>query len=234
MPAFWPNESAIGKRILWDDAFDARGDSALTVVGVVGDVRRRLDTAPQLTVYSPLFQSNPTIVLKAGVDPTRIVRSVREAARAVFPNAIADIAILEQTIDASVAGPRARTFLLDALATLAAVLAFVSVFSVHAFAVARRTNEIRIRMALGAGTGDVMRSVMSRAARCLGAGLMLGLLASLLAARALNASLFQIEPLDPATLLFVALALAAATLVASYLPARRAAGVDPVEALKRE
>jgi len=231
--AFWPNEPAIGKRIWWETA--DRDSPWLTIIGVVGNVRRRLDAAPHFTVYYPLFYGSPTIVLKTGIDPSLVFDAVREAVGAVDPTVpIIALQTLEQTIGSSIAGPRVRTVLSGALAALASILAVVGIFGVLACAVAQRTNEIGIRMALGAATADVIRSVMNRGLVLLGLGIAIGLAVSLMAARALEGFLFEVDPIDSPTLLSVTLLLTAASMVASFFPARRATKVNPVEALRRE
>jgi len=233
--AFWPNESAIGKRIIWEEAVVDSTSPWLTVVGVVGNVRRRLEDDPYPAAYYPLFYGNPTIVLKAAADPAQVGDAVRAAVRAVDPAIpIVGLRILERTIDASVAGPRVRTVLFATLAALAATLAVVGIFGVLAYAVAQRTSEIGIRIALGAVSGDVIRGVVNRGLMLLGVGVAIGLAVSLAAVRALDRFLFQVDPVDPATLLSVVALLTVAALAASFVPARRAASVDPVEALRRE
>ncbi len=233
--AFWPNAPAIGKSIIWEEAVVDTASPRLTVVGVVGNTRRRLAEDPFPAVYYPLFYGNPTIILKTEVSPTQVRDAVRAAVRAVDPAIpIVGIRILERTISASVAGPRVRTVLVGGLAALAATIAVVGVFGVLAYAVAQRTGEIGIRMALGAETTDVIRGVVCRGLTLLGAGAGIGLAVSLVSVRALQGFLFGVDPIDYATLLSVVAVLTVATLAASFFPARRAARVDPVEALRRE
>jgi putative ABC transport system permease protein len=232
--AFWGKGRAIGKRIGTSETLV--GDSpSYTVVGVVGDVRHRLDADPHHTVYFPVRSEIPQIVLKTAIDPTLVLDAVRASVQDVDPAiVITELRILEQTIDASVAGPRVRTVLFGTLAALAATLAVVGIFGVLAYAVAQRTSEIGIRMALGAVSGDVIRGVVNRGLMLFGAGVAIGLAVSLAAVRALDRFLFQVNPVDPATLLCAVALLAVVALVASFIPARRAARVDPVEALRRE
>jgi ABC-type antimicrobial peptide transport system permease subunit len=232
--AFWPNVPAIGKRIGTSETLD--GNSPwFTVVGVVGDVRHRLDAAPHHTVYFPQRSAIPRAVLKSGMDPTLVLDGVRAAVRGFDAGiVITELRILERTIAASVAGPRVRTVLSGALAALAATLAVVGIVGVLAYAVAQRTNEIAIRMALGAVSKDVIRAVVNRGLRLSGVGIAIGLAVSLVAVRALDRFLFEVNPIDPATLLCVVALLTVAALAASLFPARRAARVDPVEALRRE
>jgi predicted permease len=227
--AYWPNKSAIGKRI--------RDTSSgwLTIVGVVGSTRHRLERDPFFTVYYPAPARYPALLLKTSIDPQLVIGAVRSAAGEV--DAVMSISSLQefdQRIDATVAGPRVRTVLLGALAALAALLAVVGVFSVLAYAVAQRTREIGIRLAVGARSGDVMREVIWRSLTYLGLGLVAGLALSLSTFRALEDFLFEIGTLDPGTLFLAALLITAASLAAAFIPARRAAVMDPVQALKRE
>ena len=141
---------------------------------------------------------------------------------------------MEAEIDGTVAGPRVRTILLGAFSLFSAFLAVLGIFGLLAYAVTQRTNEIGIRMALGAETGAVMLGVLKRGFTILALGLTLGLLVTLAAVRALEPFLFQIGRTDPSTILVVTLLLSGATIGASVFPARRATKVDPIEALRSE
>ncbi|MFC1639530.1 ABC transporter permease [Gemmatimonadota bacterium] len=231
---YWPREGAIGKRVRFGK-FQYTDNPWFTIVGVVGDVRRRLEAEPYPTVYTPITDNRRHVLLKTAIPPSVVIADVRLAVESIDPNLpVAELHTLEQRISESVAGPRVRFLLMSCLAGVAAVLAVVGIFGVLAYAVAQRTNEIGIRMALGAATGDVIRSVLNRGLALLMLGLAIGLTVSLLTVHALEGFLFEISPMDPATLIAVTLLLATAALAASYLPARRAAKVDPVEALRRE
>ncbi|UCC49818.1 MAG: ABC transporter permease, partial [Gemmatimonadota bacterium] len=246
--AYWPGEEAVGRRIK-EGGID--GDWPwLTVVGVAGDVRHQgLDVEPRAKMYLPFRQgmtwqmnsdgqavsSNQTVVLKTSIDPSGVMTVAQEVVRAIDPDLpIVELSTLDRLISRSVADPRFRTILIGSLATLATVLAVVGVFGVLAYAVAQRTNEIGIRMALGAARNDVVRGVLKRGLALLATGLAIGLVVTLATVRALERFLFEISPTDPATLIAVALLLTSAALAASYVPARRATKVDPVEALRRE
>jgi len=231
---FWPNEPAIGKRIFWEEAVDSNSHW-LTIVGVVGNVRRRLEVEPYQTVYYPMYYGNPTIVLKAGIEPAPVMETVRAAVRAVDPDVpIVGLETLEETIDASVASPRVRTILLGVLAALAALLSVVGIFGVLAYAVAQRTSEIGIRMALGATATDIVRAVVCRALQLVGVGVAIGLAVSLVSVQALDEFLFEVNPIDPVTLFSVVILVTVTALAASAIPVRKAASVDPVDALNRE
>jgi putative ABC transport system permease protein len=229
---YWPNEQAVGRRFKV-----GLGENSpwLTVVGVAGDVRRRLETEPYPTVYRKLTLRERFILLETAIPPTSVMAAAREAVNSVDPDLpIIEMNTLGQRISRSVAGPRVRFLLVSSLAGVATALSMVGIFGVLAFAVEHRTNEIGIRMALGAAYGDVIRSVVNRGLALVGIGIAIGIAVSLVSVRALESFLFEVDPLDPATLLAVTVMLGLAAMAASYLPARRAAKVNPVEALRRE
>jgi predicted permease len=246
--AYWPGQNAIGQRIK-EGGIDS--DSPwLNVVGVAGDVRHQgLEVEPRAKIYLPFHKgmtwmmsgdgravsSHQTAVLRLSADPSGVMAAVRGVVRAVDPDLpIIELASLDHLISRSVAAPRFRMVLITALATLAMVLAVVGIFGVLTYAVERRTKEIGVRMALGAALSDVVAGVVKRGLVMLAFGLMIGLGVSLAAARALASFLYEINPIDPLTMIVVSLLLTSAALVASYLPARRATRVDPVAVLKRE
>jgi putative ABC transport system permease protein len=254
---YWPDEEAVGRRIkeggdaVFDDVVGVEGDWPwLTVVGVAGDVRHEgLDVEQQAKMYLPFRQgmtwqidgdgqfvsSNRTVVLKTSIDPSGVMAAAREVVKAMDPDLpIIELSTLDRLISRSVAGPRFRTILIGSLAALATVLAVVGIFGVLAYAVARRTNEIGIRMALGAAGSDVVRGVLKRGMAQLATGLAIGLVVSLAAVQVLERFLFEISPTDLGTLIAVVVLLTSAALAASYIPARRATRVDPVDALRRE
>jgi putative ABC transport system permease protein len=243
----WPNDDPVGRRVK-EGGIDS--DSPwLTVVGVAGDVRHRgLDVEQHAKLYLPFRQgmtwlmgdgvpvsSAQTVVLKTAIDPVVVMTGAREVVRMVDPDLpIIELRTLDALIGQSVAGPRFRAILIGALAVLAAMLAVVGIFGTLAYAVSQRTNEIGIRMALGATTRTVVGGVVKRGMALLAAGLAIGLAVTFAATRVLERFLFDIHPTDPVTLMAVVLLLTCAGLAASYLPARRATKVDPVEALRWE
>jgi ABC-type antimicrobial peptide transport system permease subunit len=174
-------------------------------------------------------------VARAKATPQALPAALRAQLRAVDPELPAQrIEMLEALLSDSLAPPRFRTALLLAFGLLALSLALVGVYGVMAYEVARRTGEIGIRRALGAQTGHVLRLVLGRTVRLVSSGLFLGVLGALLLTRVLEGFLFAVRPLDAPTFALVSLALAAAALLASALPARRAALVDPAVALRDE
>jgi putative ABC transport system permease protein len=232
---FWPEAEALGQRVRLGGHGADNDNPWLTVVGVASDVRRRLDGEPYATLFHPLSYRDAAAVIKTSLDPTMAITGAREALKAVDPEVpIISLSTLEDEIDRTVAGPRVRTVLLGAFALFSSFLAVLGIFGLLAYAVSQRTNEIGIRIALGAESGTVMRGVLQRGLSILVLGLALGLLITLVAVRVLDPFLFQVGSTDPNTLLMVALLLSGATVGASIIPARRAMRVDPVEALRAE
>ena len=142
--------------------------------------------------------------------------------------------LLERRVSESLAERRERATVLGAFAALALLIAVVGIYGVMSYSVARRTHEIGLRMALGAGRGDVLRMVVGSGLRMAAFGMAIGLAGALAATRVLRTFLYRIEPTDRTTFCVVSAILGAAALLASYLPARRAASVDPMAALRRE
>jgi predicted permease len=233
---YWPEENPLGRRVRRDIA----GDSIWrTVVGVVGDVRWNMDQEAFPDYYIPYAQNSlwfHTMVLKTAIEPTAIIPAAREALWAINGDIPARVWVLEDLIDqsASVAGPRFGIYVLGSLSALAAILAVLGVYGVLAYAVEQRANEIGIRIALGAGTRNVVRAVLQRGLIMAGVGVGIGLGIAVAISRITSAMLYEVSPTDPVTLTIVGLLVAGAALIASYIPARRATKVDPVEALRME
>ena len=231
----WPGEDAVGKPVsvgqggFWEDtAF---------VVGVVGDVRYgTLDSLPKPDVYLPLAQSpraQGLIFLRTSGDPLALVPAVRRVLAEMLPTSpVYDLRTLEaRTADARGYASFAAT-LLGLFAGIALVLATIGVYGVVSSAVTQRTREIGVRIALGASRGDVLRLIVGQGAGILVAGAVVGVAAALAATRALAALLYDVAPSDPATFAAIVTLLGLAVVAASWLPARRAARIPPVQALK--
>lgn len=233
---YWPDRSALGERIRRRD-----DEPWATVVGVAGNVRHvRLDTPVEPKVYRPAPRSDgsgyaDSWVIRATGDMGAVAALVRDAVAAVSPDTpIWRIQVLGKRIASSVAVPRFRALLVLALAGMAAVLALLGVYGVTSFVVSQRTREIGVRMALGSEPGAVVRRVVSSGLRLTAAGVALGLVAAIPASRLVSGFLFRIGPTDPLTFAVTALAVAAVSAAAAWLPARRAAAVDPVRVLNEE
>jgi predicted permease len=228
-----PNENPIGRRII------ENGWLEMEIVGVVGDVRRRalaLPSRPQY--YKPMAMADWTrfnIFLKTAADPLALVESARKAVLAVDPDQpIANVRTMTGVLSESISTARFMTILSGGFALWALLLAAIGLYGVMAHAVTRRTQEIGVRLAMGARRTDVLTLVLIQGMSTVAIGLALGLGGTLLLTRVLRSLLFEISPTDPSTIAGVMLVLAGAAALASYLPARRASCVDPVEALRCE
>jgi len=235
----WPDLSPIGQRISNKDV-PGPGDW-LTVVGVVDDVgQTSIDVHREPAIYQPIQQLTQTFflghmsfIVRAVGDPALLLPMMRRALRDVDPNQpIGSIGTVESAISATVAEPLFQARLIGAFSIVALVLAAIGIYGVVAYSVAERTREIGIRVALGAGRGDVVGMVLRRLLVLLVPGVALGVAGALATTRVLSSLLFEIRPDDPATFISVAVLLAAVAIVAGMMPARRASRVDPLVALK--
>jgi putative ABC transport system permease protein len=235
--AFWPGEDPLGRRFKLGP--NPEGGSWITVVGVVGDVRHSdLESAPRPEAFLAHAQeswSSMTVVLKVDGDPSSLVAAVTDQVRSMDPDQpVFSVRTMEEVRAASVAGRRFSMALLAGFAGLALVMAAVGLYGVISYSVAQRTHEIGIRMALGAKAGDVLRLVVRQGLGLVGMGVAAGLVAAYALTRFLEGMLFGVSPTDPATFAGIAALLVGVALLASYVPARRAARVDPMVALRHE
>ena len=210
-----------------------------TVVGVVGDTRDGgLEGGPTLTIFEPFAQEfivNGSLVVRTKEDPVAMQPSIIKAIREVAPTQLIErVATLDQIRDESVAPRRLNAMFIGAFGVLAFVIAMVGIAGVLAFSVSSRTSEIAIRMSLGATARRVYGMVLGEGGALLAAGLALGAAGALAAARLLRSMLFGVTPHDPMTLVAVGFVLAAVGIAACWLPAARAAHVDPATALRAD
>ena len=230
----WPGESAVGRRV---QAGFATAQQVATVVGVVGDVRHDgLAAAPPAELYVPLGQrmAGPMhVVVRTENDPSSRAAVVRQAAQAVNPDVpVADLRTLESMVATSVAQPRLVMALLLLFGALGLVLGAVGVYGVVSYAVGQRTREIGVRLALGAEWRTIVRLVVGGGARYAVAGVAIGIVSALLLSRAMEGLVYGVAVTDPATYFALAALLVGVVLLASWLPARRAARVDPAIVLR--
>lgn len=229
----WPGEDPMGRQISMEK------EKARTVIGVVADVKNLgLDAGTGTEIYVP-FVEEPTVYVGLAVrtvgDPAGAVAAVRGIVRGLDRNqAVDNVASMREVMDEYVERPRFNLVLLGSFAALALVLAMVGVYGVVAYSVSQRTHEIGIRMALGAEKGKVLRMIVGHGATLAGAGIALGLAGSYAATRVLGSMLYGVTAHDAATFIAVPVVLLAVCLAASYVPARRAARVDPMVALRHE
>jgi predicted permease len=236
---YFAGEEPLGQEIVTGmRGLDGQNAGGL-VVGVVGDVKDHgLDTEPLPEIYLPLGQAPPRTVdllLRTRVAPRSLVPAVEDVVRAADPELpVERTRTLEEVVARSISEPRFYMLLLAAFAATALGLAALGIFGVMSYAVAQRSHEIGIRVALGARPVDVLRMVLRHALVLAGSGVAAGLLGALALSRAVASLLFELSPTDPVTLASVAALLTAVALLASYLPARRATRVDPLVALRSE
>jgi putative ABC transport system permease protein len=243
---FWPNESAIGKRIRLDYVPD---EPLREIVGVASDIRMsRQQRQLGPSIYVPYLQQTPRwmgagysvragmfFVLRTRSNPMSLVASLRQAVADVDANRpVANIQTVEKYLDNQVQYVRLYVLLLGIFGGIAAGLAAIGIYGVMAYSVAERTREIGIRMALGAGAGNVFRLVALHTSILLLIGLILGLAASFALTRYLASALYEVTATDPSTFLAVSIFLAAVAAIACLIPTRRAISVNPTVALRYE
>jgi putative ABC transport system permease protein len=236
---FWPGRSPIGERLTMRDRPTA-GDW-ITIVGVVADVAQNGASGPRVeAIYQAIAQmeetfwlNHLTFVVRDTLAERMVIPAIRQAVHAVDRDQpIGAIFSMDQRISDAVAEPRFRSTVLVVFSALALALAMIGVYGVLAYAVAERTREIGIRMALGAAPAAVLRLVMTSAARLAIPGLAIGLVLSVVATRVLGGVLYGVTPTDPATLFGASAALLAVALLAGLGPALRASRIDPAITIK--
>jgi putative ABC transport system permease protein len=231
---FWGNKNPIGKRLTTDN-----GQTWNQVVGVVGDVREySLNAQPVEAIYAAMAQNpmgDASLIIKTAGDPMGIARRVIELIYDIDPNQpAARVRSMEQVRAEAVAAPRLTADLLGIFALLALAIAATGIGGVMALVVNQRKQEIGVRMAMGAWPGAILRMVLGQGLALALLGIGIGLLGALGLTRVLSDLLFEVQPTDPLTFAGVAAVLAFAALAACYIPARRAARVDPIVALRSE
>jgi len=233
--AFWPNGDPIGSRVRLGPN---PSDPWMTVVGIVSDVRMGVDGESRPTAYVSARQDHwggMAIVMRTTTDPMSVLPAVRREVRAIDPTIpVADANSMKQVQTKGLTDRRLPMQLMAAFALLALVLAAVGVYGVMAYSVAARTREIGVRVALGAQPRNVFGMVLRQGMGAAAAGLALGLLGATALGRVLTSLLYGVKPTDVLTFVGVAGVLLAVVLAACLVPARRALGVDPLEALRSE
>jgi putative ABC transport system permease protein len=231
---FYPNESPIGKQLnlCWNIP---KG----TIVGITANARQtELTVAPNPTVFLDNAQAPfyfGALVVRTALPPPVMARPVEDAVHAVDPDqAISHVETMEDVVSESVARPRLESVLLGIFAAIALVLAIIGLYGVLAYVVTQQTREIGIRMALGADSSRLVREVLGHGLGLMLAGIATGLVLALALTRYIGSLLYDVKPTDPLTFIVVCVALICAGLLASWLPARRAAAVDPMLSLRWE
>jgi hypothetical protein len=214
--------------------------NGMRIVGVVADARQMSPATPaQPEIYLP-YQQHPgpasrlALVTDTSLDPDSLVASIRETARRINPEVPVRFSTMDDTFRLALSYPRFRTVLVVAFAFLAVTLALVGIYSVLSSIVAEQTQEIGVRLALGAVRRDIVRRVIGGSMRLVFGGVIIGLAIALIASQAIETLLFDVSARDPVTIVAVVALLAVTALTASSIPALRAASVDPLVALRDE
>jgi putative ABC transport system permease protein len=235
---FWPGENAVGKRINWGTSPDE--NSWFTVVGIVPTVRVDGYSEPVVRpqAYWPMRQgawTRASVLVRTAVDPRTLEKPLRELFATLDPQiAFYELETMEEQIAATYENTTLQSLLLSLFGGLAFLLALTGLYGVVAYGVSMRRREIGVRVALGAQNRDVVALMLRQALRPLGVGVVTGVLGALAAGQAIRSQLYEVSATDPLILVSAALLLTFAATLASWLPARRAARVDPIIALRAE
>jgi len=238
---FWPGQAAVGQRLRnWGE-----DNESWEVVGVAADVRfEDVESEPAELVYLPVLEGSSDspstsratdVVVRVGATPMAMVGAVRAALRDVDPRApLLNPRTVESVVEESMAATSFTVVLLGIAAGVAVLLGTVGIYGVISYIVSRRTQEIGVRMALGAPASSVLTSILGQGLKLTGLGILIGLLLAWGMSRALASLLYGVTATDPATFAGTAGLLALVATLATWIPARRASRVDPVEALRSE
>lgn len=247
---FWPGQDPIGKRLRW--GMKETPTPWMTVVGEIGDIKQNTPAAATgYQIYQPFSQGTVSfgslappdsldaqggsIVLRTTLPPEQVMNSLRAVVRQIDPQLpLTQVETMEHAVSETEAPRRFNAALITSFAAAAVLLALLGIYSVIGFSTAMRTQEIAIRLALGSQRSSVLRLILASGARLGLAGCILGAGGAIFATRLLRSLLFQVAPLDPVVLALAALSIFLLALAASLVPARRAAAVDPMQALRIE
>ena len=235
---YWPKEEVIGKRLTFED--NPKKDSDwITVVGVVGDVKDHPNSlGAEPAFWYPEYQApdfDLTLAVRTQSDPRQAIDGLRQAVHQLNPGlAVADMRLMNEVADSSVATPRFTFALVGLFAGLAIVLAAIGAYGVISYTVGQRAPEYGLRVALGAQRGDLLRMVLGQSAMLAVSGVLIGVVLALSLGRVVRGLVYGVSPSDPLIMTAVVVLVLAVALLASYLPARRAAGADPMATLRAE
>ncbi|MGC2661570.1 MAG: FtsX-like permease family protein, partial [Bryobacteraceae bacterium] len=233
---FFPNQDPLGQRF----GANNQSNNRYRIVGVVADTRYfNLRDQPRPTIYFPFVASEHLgamhFAIRARIDSDLLVREVRRAVATVDSTVpLNEFHTQTALIDRVLKTERLLAFVSSGFGLVALTLAAIGIGGLLAYSVARRTNEIGIRMAVGAAASDIVRMVLRDSFSIIGIGILLGLPFAYLIGRVLQKQLFELKPLHPTTVVFAFLTLAAVALLAAWTPARRAAKIEPMTALREE
>ena len=247
---FWPGQDPIGKRLRW--GYPKTPTPWMTVVGVMGNIKQMAVDAPtQYEIYQPSSQlmasygklvlhgllnaQAGSIVLRTALPPDSVVESLHATVWSIDPQLpLTKVHSMEEALSRTEAPRRFNAVLISSFAASAVLLAIMGIYSVVAISTTMRTQEMAIRMALGSQRTDIVRLVLISGAKLASFGVLIGLAGAAAASSLMRSFLFQVSPFDPRVLALAAIAVFALALLASALPARRAASVDPIGALRGE
>jgi predicted permease len=235
---YWPNENVIGKRMTFSD--EPKKDSDwMTIVGVVGDVKDQPNSPSAQTAFwwpeSQATQSDMSIAIRTRSDPRQVIDELRQAVHQLDPGlAVAEVKLMGEVADSSIATPRFTFALVGLFAALAIVLAAIGAYGVISYTVGQRASEFGLRVALGAQRGDLLRMVLTQCAKLAVPGTILGVVLALSLGRVVRGLVYQVSPTDPVIMTAVVVLVLGVALLASYVPARRATGADPMSTLRTE
>jgi putative ABC transport system permease protein len=234
---YWPNENPVGKRVRFGPPED--NEPWHTVIGVAGTVRhQRVQEDTRQSVYLPHLQmpvGGLALVTRTSSDPRELANAIRrEAAQIDSDIPVSKVATMEEVVAESIWQPRLYATLFAVFAGGTLVLALIGIYGVMAFLVQTRTHEIGVRMALGATARDVFKLIVGRGMKLTAVGVVIGVLGAVALTRLMHSLLFNTSATDPKTFIFISILLGLAAFLACYIPARRAAKVDPLVALRYE
>ena len=237
---YFPGQEVLGKRITPGFSASDKDPLVREIVGVVGNVKHlslRRDDTPEM--YLPQTQipfNMPTLVVRTRVsNPAALTSAIRSELAAVDPNLpLTSVRVFDEYLSRSLARPRFNALLLSIFAGTALLLTAIGIYGVMAYSVTQRTNEIGIRIALGAAQSSIFRLVVGQAMMLVAISLIIGLIGAFAATRLLNSLLFEVGASDPMTFVAIVLLVSAVAFLAAWLPARRATRVDPIVALRAE
>ena len=247
---YWPGQDPIGKRI--HIGFRETPLPWMTVVGEIRDIKQKsADSDATEQIYQPMSQfkrglgqfappdmltgSGGSIALRSSLAPEQMTSSLRAVVRSIDPQLpLTHVESMDQIVAEGQASRRFNTVIISSFAAAAVLLSLLGIYSVIAFSTALRTQEMAIRLALGSQRASVMHLVLASGAKLALAGCGLGTIAALFATRLMRSMLFQVEPLDPTVIVLAAISIFLLALGASVIPARRAASVEPMQALRAE